>query len=689
MSELDSDGLGSANYDVGFDGDLFTYVSTSGSGVNANLVGNTVKTAFIDITGGSAPKQNGTFATLTFTAKSNAPTISGAFSLNSAGTKNKNGDNITSTNSGTSVTVFIPRTDASLASLSLSSGSLSPTFSANTTSYMATIDASSVSINATAAAGATLTGSGLKNLNYGDNNFNIIVTAEDGITQKTYTVKITRPDNRNTDSKLKSLTISNYSLSFDSSTTSYNIVLPSNIDNFSVSGEVNNAKSSIAYYPAQSINLNYGQTATIAITVTAENGNQTIYRVTATRKDDRSTNNDLRELSVSNTNIRFNNDTSYTYTVENNITSVNISATASDSKSTVNGTGIQNLKVGSNIFRVTVTAENGSQKIYTITIIRKSEAGGNLNLSNVNTLKSLTIEGVSLDFNSETLLYVISVENNITELKIKYELTDNKSSAVIEGRTTLQVGSNKIKIIVTAENGDSKTYSLYVERKVVRTVIKNNEEDIINEINNSTGYPDIYIIVNLSDSNKTISTDILKALQESNKRLIYEVVNNSNGIIYSITIDGSKLENFEKPLNFNITFKSDYQSILQGLVKGKNYLSINIGYKGKLPNGIIIKIFVADKFTSSEMPLYLYYFNTKTNSLELMQEEIQITDGYVSLQLDHASEYILSDNAIDIKKGNTSWVMILISIIIGLITIGVIVVFIVIKRKSISKTQVL
>ncbi len=687
LSGLDSDGLGSANYDVGFNDNLFTYVSVSGSGVIKNLVGSTVKLGFADGTGGEAPKQNGTFASLTFTAKSTASTASGAFSLTSAGTKNKNGDNITSINLGTSVGIFVPRTDAYLTSLSLSSGSLNPAFSTDTTSYTATIDAPSVSINATAVEGATIAGTGSKSLNYGDNSFNIIVTAEDGTTQKNYSLKITRPDNRNTDSKLKSLTIRSYNLSFDPATTNYSVTLPSNIDTFFVTGEVNNSKSSIVYYPNQSINLDYGQAATIAITVTAENGGQTIYRVTATRKDDRSTNNDLKELSVSDTDIRFNGGVSYTDTVENNITSVNISATASDSKSTVAGIGRQELREGSNVFRVTVTAENGSQKIYTITIIRNAKNGVSLNLSIVNTLKSLTIENVSLNFSADKTIYNISVENNVTDLKVNYELTNNKSSAVIEGKTTLKVGSNLIKIIVTAENGDSKIYFLYVERRIARTVIENDENTITGEISNKTGDPDIYIIVNLSDANKTISTEVLKALSESNKRLIYEVVNDSNGTIYSITIDGSKMDNYNNPLNFNITFKSDYQPILQGLVKDKKYLPINIKHNGKLPVGTIIKIFIADKFNTSEKPLHLYYFNTKTNSLELIQEKVQVIDGYVNLQLDHASEYILSDNALKISEGYPFWTITLIGIVVGLTIICSIIAIVVIKKNKTSHNQ--
>ena len=61
-------------------------------------------------------------------------------------------------------------------------------------------------------------------------------------------------------------------------------------------------------------------TATITVTVTAENGTKSTYKINATRKDDRSKNNNLSSLSVSNTNIQFNGGQVYTATVENGVT---------------------------------------------------------------------------------------------------------------------------------------------------------------------------------------------------------------------------------------------------------------------------------------------------------------------------------------------------------------------------------
>jgi len=96
--------------------------------------------------------------------------------------------------------------NADLSGLSLSSGSLSPSFGVNTTSYNAEVnyDVSSITVTATVAgSGATVavngttvtsgTASGLINLNVDENTtITTVVTADDGTTTKTYTVVVTR-----------------------------------------------------------------------------------------------------------------------------------------------------------------------------------------------------------------------------------------------------------------------------------------------------------------------------------------------------------------------------------------------------------------------------------------------------------------------------------------------------------------
>ena len=62
--------------------------------------------------------------------------------------------------------------------------------------------------------------------------------------------------------------------------------------------------------------------------------------------------------------------TSYTVNVANNVTVCTVSATAQDNEAKISISGSPNLSVGNNVRSVTVTAENGTTKTYTITIIR-------------------------------------------------------------------------------------------------------------------------------------------------------------------------------------------------------------------------------------------------------------------------------------------------------------------------------
>ena len=96
-------------------------------------------------------------------------------------------------------------TDATLANLSPSAGSLSPAFASGTTSYTSSVgnSVSSMTLTPTVSqANATVKVNGISvpsgsasqtiSLNIGNNTINTLVTAQDGITTQTYTLKIVR-----------------------------------------------------------------------------------------------------------------------------------------------------------------------------------------------------------------------------------------------------------------------------------------------------------------------------------------------------------------------------------------------------------------------------------------------------------------------------------------------------------------
>lgn len=87
--------------------------------------------------------------------------------------------------------------NASLSSLEISPGTLSPAFSADVTSYTASVggDVDKITVSAPAADGnASVSISGNEGLTAGENTVECVVTAEDGSTKKTYTITVTKTD---------------------------------------------------------------------------------------------------------------------------------------------------------------------------------------------------------------------------------------------------------------------------------------------------------------------------------------------------------------------------------------------------------------------------------------------------------------------------------------------------------------
>ena len=79
--------------------------------------------------------------------------------------------------------------------------------------------------------------------------------------------------------------------------------------------------------------------------------------------------NYLSSLSVEGYNIDFDKEkTEYTLDVDEDTTSVNVSASPSDDKANVIGTGNIKLTDGVNNIKITVVAENGNERVYNITI---------------------------------------------------------------------------------------------------------------------------------------------------------------------------------------------------------------------------------------------------------------------------------------------------------------------------------
>lgn len=286
----------------------------------------------------------------------------------------------------------------------------------------------------------------------------ITVTAEDG-TIKTYILAVTRT--KSNVATLDSLTVTNGSFnpSFNKDTLEYTVTVPVETTEFDVNATTTEPHASITsgvghYTMTES-------TKEIEVVVVSEDLSTTkTYKLNITRT--KSSDNTLSSITVSEGNLspEFNqNITSYTVNVEGSVDSIDVEATLSDSRAKIlSGTGTHNLNVGNNTITITVESESGAKQNYVITVIRAKK--GN------NDLLTLTVDGNPVkDFDKDTLEYTLdNVLYTKTSIEIGATAVDNDATISGLGTKGLTTGLNTFEVIVTAQNGTTKTYKINITR---------------------------------------------------------------------------------------------------------------------------------------------------------------------------------------------------------------------------------
>ncbi|MDR0732392.1 MAG: cadherin-like beta sandwich domain-containing protein, partial [Treponema sp.] len=370
--------------------------------------------------------------------------------------------------------------DAALQSLELSAGTLDPAFDPETTSYAVSVGNGIASLAVTGTkrhSGAALDpadGAAAKALNVGSGNvFAITVTAEDGTTQKTYTVTVTRAatGKESGDASLASLALSAGTLSpaFAPETTSYTVAVGNEVERLTVTGTKNHPGAALD--PADGVvakALTSGSDTVFAIAVTAEDGTPRTYTVAVTRA--KSADAALRSLAPSAGTLSpafAPETTNYAVSVGNEVASLTVAGVKNHAGAVLDpaeGAVTKDLTTGSDtVFAIAVTAEDGSSRTYTVAVTRAKSADA--------ALRSLAPSAGTLEpaFSPETTNYTLSVWNSVASLTLS--AAANHAAAVLnpeDGTLTkdLSVGDgNTFAFTVTAENGTTtKTYTVAVTR---------------------------------------------------------------------------------------------------------------------------------------------------------------------------------------------------------------------------------
>jgi hypothetical protein len=199
--------------------------------------------------------------------------------------------------------------------------------------------------------------------------------------------------------------------------------------------------------------------------------------ITETNPNEKSNNVNLKSLTIENVNLEptFSADTTeYSATIANyDSDKIDITAEAEDSKATVNIEGNTNLVLGENVIVITVTAEDGTTKIYTLTLTLSEEEIESL------VLKSLTIKGVELKgFSPEKFEYDVEFKD-LDKLEIEAIANEDDATVEILGNENLVEGENTITIIVTSKDGEQiVTYQIKANKLSNESQTQNKELNI-------------------------------------------------------------------------------------------------------------------------------------------------------------------------------------------------------------------
>ncbi|GEM_PF-1302576 len=234
--------------------------------------------------------------------------------------------------------------------------------------------------------------------------------------------------------------------------------------------------------------------------------------------------------------------TSYTVDVAYEVSSVTVTAAVYDSHSTlkVNGTSVTSgsassalsLDEGNNTITVEVTAQNGTAKEYTIVVNRAAAPSTN---SDLNAL-SISEGTLTPSFSPGTTSYTVDVVYDVSSVTVTAAVYDSSAALRVNGSSVtsgsassalaLVEGENTITVVVTAEDGTTRNYTIVVNRAADDRDDRHSGNG--NTGNNQTTTEEITVEVESGNDGTTVSTTTIKRTKDNEGRIKDEVVLSEN-----------------------------------------------------------------------------------------------------------------------------------------------------------------
>ena len=328
---------------------------------------------------------------------------------------------------------------------------------------------------------------------------------------------------------------------------------------------------------------------------------------------------------------------------------VKITATAEDMKETSNATSYNGATAGT----IKVSSNSSSSSSNTTT------KSNNANLSILG-IKPNDFKG----FTPSKTSYDVTVTNDVEEVTVYATAQDKK--ATIKGNETkkLNVGKNALNVVVTAEDGTTKTYTINVtreENKNAGNVTSSNTIETSSDNNENTQTTDLKKLSikghtltptfspNVYEYKLDVKEDVSSLEIETegaNNNVSIDIVGNENlkdgeNIITLLVYNEETKQNSTYQITVNKTSvnENEKNNTLSDAAKKANKIrSILLGIMAFIIVCIIIFIIVKHKINSSEEAMYEYDEDDK-EKINFDDEDLQINNE----EEEQKSEYDVED----------------------------------------------
>ncbi|MBR5227242.1 MAG: cadherin-like beta sandwich domain-containing protein [Clostridia bacterium] len=263
---------------------------------------------------------------------------------------------------------------------------------------------------------------------------------------------------KSSDATLKTLKVDHEGLtpSFNKNTFMYTLSVGSDVNSIKVTASPNHSKAT--YSVSGNTNFENGDN-TVTITVKAENGTTKTYKIIVTKAENpEKANAYLTNIIVDGVAIseEFARD-KFEYTlseVDWNVEKLNISVFPENQKATFEIEGAEDLKVGENQIKITVTAEDKKTiKEYFLNVVKKEEPAVEVigpvvednNYTEVKTNGMIDTVKSNIEYQLLILIYILAVVEFIEILYLFFQLREKKEDSFKIKSSRIKRGKGKYK----------------------------------------------------------------------------------------------------------------------------------------------------------------------------------------------------------------------------------------------------